>query len=261
MTAGIPLEKSVELLETYGDMLYRGVSINDMDYMRSARELEKYHTANSISALGILHAIAGRVSKANQLFESSVFSIDETDSIAINYCFVLQETGQFVLLRSKVYEYADRYNNKKLTAMAYSNAYRFGDRNSLEKYMDMHIKLLSEEEGRGMAEQHKLELLSEVDDAYRSSGCTNEQFALIAALTMNVSKDFSATLGRCEVSRNNNNCYVVDVTNKEPKTIASMNYELAERICSEEILDNCELIARFSPVRELHKGVSYGYRG
>ncbi|ASL90841.1 hypothetical protein BVG97_06950 [Serratia marcescens] len=258
MAAGIPKEKSVELLTTYGEMLKLGIAINDFDYMRGVRELEKIRTPASISALGVLHAVAGRFSKAEQLFESAVNEINDPHSVAINYCVVLEVTGNMAKLRDKIYEFAERFETKTFTKMAYSIAYRTGDRDALEMFMDKHIKLLSEDEGRTMAEKHKLELLGEVDDAYNTSGCTKEQFFLLASITQNVCKEFSVKTGRVEVSKNNNMSYVIDLHDIDPKIIAQMNYVLAERICMEEALDNCSLTARFSPFRELHTGVSYG---
>ncbi|MET6609177.1 hypothetical protein WH010_00170 [Klebsiella michiganensis] len=66
MAAGIPKEKSVELIEMYGDMLKAGVSIDEMSYWRSLRELENDNSSASVSALGLLHATAGFIDKANQ---------------------------------------------------------------------------------------------------------------------------------------------------------------------------------------------------
>lgn len=112
-----------------------------------------------------------------------------------------------------------------------------------------------------MAEKHKDELISELKSAYETTGCTNEQFALLSSIVFKVSQDFSADLGRFEASRNDNMAYVMEVKNKDPKSIAEMNFSLAEAICMEERLDNCKLTARFSPVRILHTGVSYDYKG
>ncbi|HDL6968771.1 TPA: hypothetical protein PXM11_001877 [Yersinia enterocolitica] len=257
MAAGIPLEKAVELLETYGEMLSSGSSINEMDYMRAAKEIGQFKTANAVSALGILHAVAGKIAKANKFFEESLESTDDAASVAMNYCFMLQTTGQSDLLHEKTFYFAEKFQTKLLTKIAYSTAYRFGDREALERFMDMHIKLLSEDEGRDMAVKHKIELVNELDDAYKTSGCTKEQFYLLAKIVHDISNEFGASNGRFEVSKNSNNCYVVDILNKDPKSIAEMNYALAERICMEDRLDDCELIARFSPVRELHTGVSY----
>lgn len=256
MAAGIPKEKSLQLIEKYGDMLRDGLSLNDIEYMRAVRELEQVYSSNSVSALGILHALAGKTDKADKLFESEVWRTDNPQAVALNHCFMLQYTGRFERVRQLSYIYADRFESKKFSRMAYSHAYRYGDREALENYMDMHIKLLSEEEGRSMAEKHKFELISEVDDAY-SSGCTKEQFFLLASLTHEVIQDYSAKAGRIEVSKNGSNSYIVDIYEKNSNEIARMNFSLAEKICMDERLDTCELTARFSSERKLHTGVSY----
>lgn len=257
MAAGVPQEKAVELLKTYGDMLKLGIALNDMDYMRGLRELEKTDTSNSQSALGLLHAVAGRLPKANLAFEEGLRLNPKDHSLAINYCFMLQSTDQYFLFKRYAYEFADRFQSKKFSKMAYSLAYRSGDMNALTKYMDMHIKLLSIEEGRLMAEKHKVELEQELKDAYETTNVTPEQFDLLAKIIISVSNEFKATIGRVEVSKKSNRSYVIDVTDKSPEEIAEMNYALAEKICLEDKLDECDLIARFSFKRELHTGVSY----
>lgn len=45
-----------------------------------------------------------------------------------------------------------------------------------------------------------------------------------------------------------------------PKKIVEMNAELAELICEQESLDDCELTARFTVEREEHKKDTYDYR-
>lgn len=257
MAASIPQEKSVELLQIYGDMLQLGISINDMDYMRGVKELEKYSTVNSCSALGMLHAIAGKKEKANAVFQRALIAHNDS-SLAVNYCYMLDKTGQQDLLGQEIYRIANHFETKKFTKMAYSYAYRFGDRRALAEFMDKHIRLLSEEEGRAMAEKHKHELLSELNDAYESTGCSERQFRLITNLTLSVIKQYGAKAGRVEVSRNGNRSYVIDILDKEPSLIAEMNFSLAESICAEDELDDCELTARFSTFRDLHTGVSYG---
>lgn len=99
MAAEIPQEKSIELLRTYGDMLKLGMSINDMDYMRSSKELSSgdQHSANTISAQGLLYALHGNIKKSNEYFDSHMNAADNPHSVAVNYCFMLQETKQFEL--------------------------------------------------------------------------------------------------------------------------------------------------------------------
>lgn len=260
MAAGVPQEKAVEQLQMYAEMLRSGISILELDYRRALRELEAVRTVNSISALGILHAVAGRADRAIAHFESALFEIDDV-VLAHNFMFVLKHTNNHDLLLKYSYDLADRFGGKQLTYLAYSTAYRYGDIAKTIKYIDHHNRLLSEEEGRTLAEKHKSELISELEDAYRTSGCSAEQFEILARVVSKVIKDYSAEPGLFEVSRNGNASYVVDILNKSPVEIAEMNFYLAEQICEEPNLDDCRLTARFSVERELHTGVSYVNRG
>lgn len=257
MAAGIPQEKAVESLKLYGEMFISGISINDIDYMRGVKELSRVRTVTSVAALGILHALAGKREKAISTFEEALVDFPDETMIAKNYCFMLMTIGDMKSLSVKLFEFASKFETKSFTEMAYSHAYRFGNRDALITYMDKHIKLLSEEEGRSLAQKHKLELLEELDDAYQSTGCTQSQFSSIATIIQQVIRNFSVRAGRFEASKNGNRSYVVEVMDQDPQLIAEMNYALAELICDDETLDGCELTARFSPVRELHTGVSY----
>lgn len=111
-----------------------------------------------------------------------------------------------------------------------------------------------------MAEKQKEELLSELSDACETSGCSEDQFERLALLIFQIAKNFDADIYRIEASRNGNSCYIADINNKDPKTIAEMNYALAEVVCSDPVLDDCNLIGRFSPQRQLHGGAGYVYK-
>lgn len=256
MAAGVPQEKAVEQLQMYAEMLRSGISILELDYRRAMRELERVGTVNALSALGILHAVAGREDRAVAHFDEVLLEVDDI-VLAHNFMFVLKLTNNNELLLERVYDLADRFGGKQLTNLAYSVAYRFGDIANTVKYIDRHNRLLSEEEGLAMAEKHKAELISELEDAYRSSGCSQQQFELMARVVSRVLKTCSAETSLFEVSRNGNASYVIDVMNKSPAEIAEMNFYLAEEICSEPALDDCRLTARFSTERKLHTGVSY----
>lgn len=52
MAGCVPKEKAGELIELYGDMLEAGTPINELEYRRAVRDLEKENTANAVSALG-----------------------------------------------------------------------------------------------------------------------------------------------------------------------------------------------------------------
>ncbi|ELY0891346.1 hypothetical protein L9Y56_005263 [Klebsiella pneumoniae] len=259
MAAGIPKEKSVEYIEMFAEMLSTGATLDDISYRRFLREIEQITSPFSATALGLLYAVAGKFEKSNAAFVEASKEYDDV-SIPYNHLVTLRLTWQDHLLKDSSYEYADRYESKRLTSLAFSYAYRFGDRDGLVRYMDRHIRLLSNEEGRELAEKHKEELLLELDDAYCSSGCTQQQFETLALIIGRIAKEFNAELGLVEVSRRGNCCYVADIKNKDPRTIAEMNYALAEAVCDEPLLDDCNLIGRFSPQRELHVGMTYVYQ-
>lgn len=256
MAAGVPQEKATQFLELYGNMLLEGIAIDEFSYKRGVRELERQNTSTSVSALGFLHGLYGDTERAVAVFETVDLLRDVV--AATNFCFMLRHTGCVNRLHEYAFKLADAHQTKALTVGAYSMAYRYGDRARLEHYFDMHIKLLSEDENRSDAEIHKQELLSELDNIYSASGCSRSQFELLAKVIWTITEKHHLSSGTVELSSGVGNCYVVDIANKTPEYLASLNWELAEAICSQDALDDCEIVARFSPSRQLHVGVSYG---
>lgn len=255
MAAGVPQEKATQTLILYGNMLKEGIAIDEFSYKKGVRELEGAGTSTSISALGILHALYGEIDLALATFQQEDLFADST--VAANYAFMLQHIGKVNLLYECIYDLAEVHRTKGLTTNAYSMAYRFGDTQRLEKYFDMHIKMLSEDENRSGAETHKQELLSEIQCAYRLSDCSEEQFRMVAETVWAIVDKYQLRTGFVEVSNHSSSCYVVDILGKDADYLASVNWELAEQICKLDELDNCALVARFSPPRELHAGISY----
>ncbi len=256
MAAGVPQEKATQFIELYGNMLLEGIAIDEFSYKRGVRELERQNTSTSVSALGFLHGLYGDVERAIAVFQAADPLRDVT--VATNFCFMLRHTGCVNQLHHYVFELADAHQTKVLTVGAYSMAYRFGDRAKLEHYFDMHVKLLSEDENRSEAIIHKQELLSELDRTFSLSGCSRDQFELLAKVIWTLTEKHRLTSGTVELSSGVSTCYVVDIPNKNPEFIAKLNWELAEAICSQSALDDCDIVARFSPSRQLHVGVSYG---
>lgn len=259
MATGIPGEKSAEFIVVLGSMLKSRATFNELSYRRFLREIGKVNSANSASALGLFYAVAGELDKSNAIFDEACYKYAD-NSVCKNHLIALGYTGQTNLLKNKSYEYADRYESKELSMIAYTYAYWFGDREGVIRYMDKHIRLLSAEEGRELAEKQKEELLSDLNDAYEASGCSEEQFEKLALIIFQVANNFDADIFRIEAGRKGNSCYVADINNKDPKTIAKMNSTLAEAVCNEPMLDDCNLIGRFSPQRQLHGDIGYGYK-
>jgi hypothetical protein len=88
--------------------------------------------------------------------------------------------------------------------------------------------------------------------------CTRGQFQLLMKIVSRVTREYSAQTDFAEISRGDCPCYVVEVFNKDPATVTDMNFSLAEAVCDESALDDCELIAYFSSPAIWRKGRLYG---
>ena len=253
MAAGIPLEKAKEYLEQFNALLLEQEVLDPFTEKRVREELSASPTPATNIALSYLDAITGKVESALRYLRVSLEVNDV--NLAMHYHHILLNTFSYNELREACIPLAKKYPTKIFSHNAYSWAYRYGEREQLEFYMKEHIKLLSESEGRSNAMKHKEELLAEMDNFYSTTQCSKEQFQTLASIIWALLSEYKAATGFIQLS--GSGCYIVDVKNLEPKAIAKMNFELADRVCAESKLDDCSLLARFSSPRLLHTGVSY----
>lgn len=253
MAAGIPQEKAQEYLDEFSKLLRENKGVDTFTERRIRSELVSANTPMANIALSYLDALTDKVEESLRYLRLCL----EVDDfiLAQHYHYVLANTFNYRELRETTYKLASKYPSKQFSRIAFSWAYRFGEREELIHYFDQHIKLLSEKEGRASVVKHKEELLSEMDMVYEASNCSNEQFLLMASVVWDVLSDFKAAHGFVQL--NSRGSYVVDVKNLSSNFIAKMNFELADRVCAIEDLDDCNLLARFSSPRDLHLGVSY----
>ena len=253
MAAGIPLEKAQKYIEQFNAHLMEQEGIDPFSEKRIREELSASPTPATNIALSYLDAITGKVESALRYLRVSLEVNDV--NLAMHYHHILLNTFSYNELRDTCILLAKQYPTKIFSHNAYSWAYRYGEREQLEFYMEDHIKLLSESEGRSNAMKHKEELLAEMDNFYSTTQCSKEQFQTLASIIWALLSEYKAATGFIHLS--GSGCYIVDVKNLEPKAIAKMNFELADRVCAESKLDDCSLLARFSSPRQLHTGVSY----
>lgn len=253
MAAGIPLEKAQEYVEEFNALLLEQEGLNPFTEKKIREELSAAPTPATNIALSYLDAITGKIESALRYLRVSLEVNDIT--LAMHYHRVLQNTFNYNELRDVCIPLANKYRTKLFSHNAYSWAYRYGEREQLEMYMEKHIRLLSESEGRSNAMKHKEELLAEMDNFYSATQCSKEQFQTLASIVWALLSEYKAKTGFVQLS--GSGCYVVDIKNLEPKSIAKMNFDLADRVCAEPKLDDCSLLARFSSPRQLHTGVSY----
>lgn len=255
MAACIPIEKAQQYVEEFNALLVEQKTLDPFTEKRARAELSAVPTHLANIALSYLDAATGKVENGLPYLRSCLDVNVNDVNLAMHYSHILFNTFSYNEHGKVSYSLADKYLTKRFSHTAYGWAYRRGDRDKLAHYMDMHIKLLSESEGRSNAMQHKDELLAEMDNFYNAAQCSPEQLQALASIVWSLLSDHKATTGFVQLS--GSGCYVVDIRNSNPKTIAKMNFELADRVCSEPILDNCSLLARFTSPRQLHTGVSY----
>jgi len=258
MAAGIPVEKAQKHLEDFKALLDANETIDAFTEKKLRAELLTLDTPLTNLALSYLDVLTNKKEDGLKFLRLCLDANINDFGLAWHYSKVLHATKSYNEMRRVAYKMAEKYPTKMFSRIAFSWAYRYGDRQELEKFIDEHIKLLSEDEGREDAMKHKHELLSEMDAIYDSSRCSQDEFHTFASIIWSVLSDYKAHTGFVQLSGRSGGAYVVDIRNLDSKTIAKMNFELADRICDEEKLDGSSLVARFSSPRKLHEGVSYG---
>lgn len=257
MSAGIPLEKAQQYVKDLKAMLDANETLDAFTERTWRAELSSTNTTLTNLALAYLDVLTNKKEAGLRFFRLCLDASIRDFGLATHYHHVLLATKSYSEMRKVAYMLAEKYPSKMFSYLAYSWAYRYGERHELERFIDEHIKLLSESEGREDAMKHKEELLSELDAIYDSSKCSRGQFQAFASIIWSVLSDYNANTGFVQLSGRSGGAYVVDVKNLDSKTIAKMNFELADRICDEEQLDGSPLVARFSSPRKLNVGVSY----
>lgn len=255
MAAASPLENAKKFIEEFDALLVAQEKIDPFTEKARRAELLASPTPLTHLALSYLDAVSGKIEEALAYLRLALEVNDV--GLAYNYHHVLVNSCSYEELRAVSFKLADKYPCKAFSYNAYSLAYRYGERDRLEYYFDEHIKLLSEMEGRSKAMKHKDELLSEMDGVYDASKCSKDQFHILASIIWSLLSEHKAATGFVSLSGRGSGCYIVDIRNLDSKSIAKMNFELADRVCADERLDDCALVARFSSPRQLHTGVTY----
>jgi len=257
MAAGIPIEKAQQYVKDFRALLDANETLDAFTEKKLRVELSSANTTTTNLALSYLDVITNKEESGLKFLRLCLDPSVNDFGLATHYHHVLLATKRYSEMRRVAYVLAEKYPSKMFSYLAYSWAYRYGERPELERFIDEHIKLLSDDEGREDAMKHKDELLSEMDAIYDSSKCSQVQLHALASIIWSVLSDFNASTGYVQLSGRSGGAYVVDVKNLDSKTIAKMNFELADRICDESQLEGSSLVARFSSPRQLHAGVSY----
>ncbi len=252
-----PRLKADERFQELSKIYVKNESISEWDFHAIERELKDDKSIAGVSALSLAYATYDRLEDAASCLEDYLPYGDA--GLATLYFSFLFRSQRLAKINQEIFSFADKFQTKWFTASAASIAYTFGSISLCGDFMNKHIKLLSSEEGREKAMQHKEDLLNDMISAYDASGCSNEQYRLIAELSHKILREFNVQSSKLEISGKGGGSYVVEVKSDSAQEIVKMNRCLAEAICMEDRLDNCKLIARFSPDRNLKPEIAYAY--
>ncbi|EKN4111984.1 hypothetical protein NUF63_002766 [Yersinia enterocolitica] len=231
--------------------------LDDISFHTIKNELREDSSLGAVATLSLAYAAYLKLDEAIELMEDSL-QYGDANYVTL-YCSMLYRQQNARKLNLIIYDFATKFNTKWLTYHASGIAYTFGKVSLCNEFLDKHIRLLSDDEGRDAALQYKEEALNDMTSAYEASGCTSAQYELIGSIVESIMANYVIPSSKIEVSGNGGGSYVIDIATEDADMIVKMNKELAEAICRDERLDNCNLIARFTPDRNQKPGVSYVY--
>lgn len=252
-----PKLKSQERFEQLLDVFHSDSDLDDVTFRIILREVKSKPTAINRAVEGLAYVAKGKHSQGIAILEELIPSGDANH--AKLFCHILFKTSNLEKLDQCIYDLADKFQTKWLTFNAASVAYLLGRLSICAEYMDKHIKLLSDDEGREEAKVFKAEAIEDLSGAYQASECTSAQLKSLGLLVDKVLRIYPHSACRAEVSGKSGGSYVVEVMEVSPEQIAAMNARLADEICSDESLDSCKVVARFSPDRKPYGGAKYAY--
>ncbi|HAJ2694789.1 TPA: hypothetical protein HMT16_26805 [Escherichia coli] len=252
-----PAKASSNYVIQFGAMLEENASIDEFTYRYVLRNYSSSTEGNDVSAVGFAYALNGEDDLAYEHFHKHLKMGNIT--IAKNFAAFLFKRHHYRQLHEIIYQLADAFGGKMLTMLAAAESYRVGDLAAIQKYMEWHCRLLSENDDKNGAEAYMHELIDGVKGCYEAKVCTPEQFRLLGDITHSILEERKLIPGSLGIFSSMGGDYLVQVEKATPEDIVLMNFNLAERICSESRLDDCEMTARFSVLRESHTKETYDY--
>lgn len=254
---GTPAKASSNYVLQFGAMLEEHIPIDEFTYHYVVRNYASSQDGNDVSAVGFAYALNGEDALAYEHFHKNLKTGNST--IARNFAAFLFKRHLYRQLHEIIYQLADSFGGKMLTMLAAAESYRAGNLELIQKYMEWHCSLLSDNDDKNGAEAYMRELLDAVRSCYEARICTPEQFKMLGDITHLILEERKLVPGSLGVYSEMGGDYLVQVEKAGPESIVEMNMVLAERICNEPLLDDCEMTARFSVVREPHAKETYDY--
>lgn len=252
-----PAKVSANYVTQFGEMLDENIAIDEFTYRYVLKNFSSSQDANDVTAVAFAYALNDEDELAYEHFYKNLNTRSST--IAGNFAAFLFKRHHYKKLYEVIYDLADEFGGKMLTMLATGESYRMGDIARIKKYMEWQCNLLSDEDDKEGAEKYMSELIDGVQRCYDQHLCSPEQFKLLGEITHEILEERKLIPGTLGIYSTFGGDYLVQVKNSKSDDIVVMNLILAEKICNEPLLDDCEMTARFSVEREDHEKATYDY--
>lgn len=253
----LPAKASVKYIVELGALLEANGSIDEFTYHYIMKNLLKSSDPNDVCAVGFAFALNNEDALAYEHFVKHIRFGNLT--IANNFTAFLHYKYHFNQILDVAFDLSENIGDKTLTILAVLEAYRIGRIDMIERHMTKHYSLLQEDEGRAEAKLYMAELIKDIQDCYDAKICTQRQLELLGRITHDILEKNKFKPGSVGLFADFGGDYKVQVAKASPEIIVSLNQELAESVCRESELDDCEMTARFTVERELYKEHTYDY--
>ncbi|WP_447870305.1 hypothetical protein [Serratia fonticola] len=238
-------------------MLDNRESIDEFTYRSVLKNFQYSTEPNDVCAVGFAYALNGEDEFAYQHFSSHLKYGSLT--IATNFAAFLFRRFHYNKLIDVVFNLSDDFGGRMLTLLAGTEAYRIGMPNLVERHLTKHIALLNDDDDIDGAKLYMKKLVSRLNYCYEAKVCNQQQLECLGLVTHEILERHKIVPGSVGISEEFGGDYRIEVQDTTPSKISELNHELAEIICGLPGMDDCEMVARFTSLREKTKANPYGY--
>ncbi|WP_241603823.1 hypothetical protein [Rosenbergiella nectarea] len=252
-----PLLKSQERFNELHLLISQGKELDLWTFRDTCKEFEDDFSVYGQLVIALAHIAHGKIDDGLDRIEV-LLSCNNLE-VARLYCRYLSKYSRLERLDKCIYNLSEQFASKELSYRAGGTAFLMGRISLCKTHLQKHASMLSEEEGRATAEAFMNEMIDDMNEAYKASGCTLDQYSTLAITMFNIAEEFGYERISAGVSGRHGGSYTVELPDANPATIAEMNDVLADTIATIDLLDDCNLVARFSVERSHVNGVAYDY--
>lgn len=249
--------KSSDYLAMFSTSFYDKVKISEITYRRALKELDNDLSANAVSAVGFAHAAFGNAKKADEWFSS--FLMENNSTITNNYCLFLLRSCMYKRLNEMALNFFKDFNETWLTLIAAEHVYSLGRIQQYKEIMHHCANSIQNKEKKERVISMMNIHVEKLEAAYSISGCSAEQLEKITSYALGVLEQNSVSLKYIDISSATvgDTSYIIDIKTENPILVSSLNSQLANAICGDNMLDECDIIAFYTNGRIAKDAVHY----